>query len=339
MWPGANGNMPPNPGGNSMWSAPGQNPMMESQWTAHYQTMPTSQVDWAALAQQWIAMKGTDQHAPPPPPPPPAPAPPSISMPRPQNYGSMPQAPPPPHMSHHHSTPHIRPPMNNYPPQNFQNEGGMANMDLEEEEESHQNHHHFKPQFDVYHQRKPNFHHQQNFNHRPPFQPKRRFYNNHQNQQHWDDHPQHHPRSSNFHPQGDRGSQHHHPPSLFENQEQDFMEANSDLDAAAMKKLPAWIREGLEKMEREKQKKEEAEIRLKLREEKLRKQREMELKRSPQRSKFDDMTSDASDAGSDEEKVEQAPARLFVRKSRFDRESPESERDDKQQPQSSRHVR
>ena len=27
-----------------MWSAPGHNPMMESQWTAHYQTMPQNQV-------------------------------------------------------------------------------------------------------------------------------------------------------------------------------------------------------------------------------------------------------------------------------------------------------
>lgn len=41
MWTGGNnGNMQP-PG---MWSAPGHNPMMESQWSAHYQEMPQSQV-------------------------------------------------------------------------------------------------------------------------------------------------------------------------------------------------------------------------------------------------------------------------------------------------------
>ena len=39
MWSG-NGNMQP-PG---MWSAPGHNPMMESQWASHYQEMPQNQV-------------------------------------------------------------------------------------------------------------------------------------------------------------------------------------------------------------------------------------------------------------------------------------------------------
>ena len=52
------------------------------------------------------------------------------------------------------------------------------------------------------------------------------------------------------------------------------------------------LRQGLEKMENEKQKKEQDQIRAKLREEKLRKKRELEINRSPQRSKFDDMNSD-----------------------------------------------
>ena len=56
-----------------------------------------------------------------------------------------------------------------------------------------------------------------------------------------------------------------------------------NLDAAARKKLPIWLRQGLEKMENEKQKKEQDQIRAKLREEKLRKKRELELNRSPQR--------------------------------------------------------
>ena len=58
---------------------------------------------------------------------------------------------------------------------------------------------------------------------------------------------------------------------------------NAALDAAARKKLPIWLRQGLEKMENEKQKKEQDQIRAKLREEKLRKKRELELNRSPQR--------------------------------------------------------
>ena len=41
MWQGHhnNGNVP-----HGMWSAPGHNPMMESQWTNHYQQMPQNQV-------------------------------------------------------------------------------------------------------------------------------------------------------------------------------------------------------------------------------------------------------------------------------------------------------
>ena len=43
MWQGHhnNGNVP-----HGMWSAPGHNPMMESQWTNHYQQMPQNQVSF-----------------------------------------------------------------------------------------------------------------------------------------------------------------------------------------------------------------------------------------------------------------------------------------------------
>ena len=73
----------------------------------------------------------------------------------------------------------------------------------------------------------------------------------------------------------------------------------ANLDAAARKKLPPWIREGLEKMEREKLKKEEELMRKQIREEKLRKRREEELKMNERRkqdpgiSKFDDMNSNS----------------------------------------------
>ena len=78
-----------------------------------------------------------------------------------------------------------------------------------------------------------------------------------------------------------------------------MMGSMANLDAAARKKLPPWIREGLEKMEREKLKKEEELMRKMLREEKLRKRREEELKMDEKRkqdpgvSKFDDMNSDS----------------------------------------------
>ena len=62
------------------------------------------------------------------------------------------------------------------------------------------------------------------------------------------------------------------------------------LDAAKRKHLPAWIREGLEKMEREKQKKEEREKFLAEREalRKIRIEREAAEGGRPDRSRFDD---------------------------------------------------
>lgn len=224
-----------------MWSAPGHNPMGESQWAAHFQTMPTSQVDWAALAQQWIAMKGSSNYAPPPMQ---AQAPPPMPMPAP---------PPPPILSQMPS---------------FQNEGGVANMDLEDEEEEveHHHHHHQPPPKTIFKSSSSQFQNKP-YNHHQPH----RKYNK------WNQ-----PSPT--------------PPTMApKHQSSNALGPATGLDAAARKKLPPWIREGLEKMEKEKNKKEEAEKRAKLREEKLRKQRLDQLERSPQRSKFDDMTSDASD--------------------------------------------
>lgn len=234
-----------------MWSAPGHNPMGESQWTAHYQTMPTNQVDWAALAQQWIAMKGSSNFAPPPmqaqvqhQPPPPMPAP-----------------PPPPILSQS---------------QSFQNEGGVANMDLEDDDEEVEHHSH---------------HQQQQHHHQPPvFKSSSSQYQNKPYN--------HQPRKYNKWNQPSPTR-----PSMNSQQPPSSVGPPVGLDAAARKKLPPWIREGLEKMEKEKMKKEEAEKRAKLREEKLRKQRLDQLERSPQRSKFDDMTSDASDVEEQEEEA------------------------------------
>ena len=126
-----------------------------------------------------------------------------------------------------------------------------------------------------------------------------------------------------FPPQNQPSSWHHSQYDAAGPSSHDGMILDDNLDAAARKKLPVWIRQGLEKMEKEKQKREEAQIKAKLREEKLRKQRELELKRSPQKSKFDDMTSDASDVDNDntDDDIEQSKM-PHVRKSRFDEREP-----------------
>ena len=59
MWPGMNPNNGPPPPHLGGWSG---GAMDQNQWTTYYQTMPENQVDWAALAQQWIANRGTAQH-------------------------------------------------------------------------------------------------------------------------------------------------------------------------------------------------------------------------------------------------------------------------------------
>jgi len=90
----------------------------------------------------------------------------------------------------------------------------------------------------------------------------------------------------------------------------------ASLNEAQRKKLPSWIRAGLEKMERDKLKKEQDEERRRRVEEKKRKARleEAKLDEDPARSKFD--------VGSDEEErsrsVPNSPDQKKVRKSRFD---------------------
>eukprot|EP00094_Tigriopus_californicus_P005980 TCALIF_05761-PB protein Name:"Similar to ttc19 Tetratricopeptide repeat protein 19, mitochondrial (Danio rerio)" AED:0.21 eAED:0.21 QI:0/0.57/0.62/0.87/0.71/0.62/8/0/792 len=170
----------------------------EADWNAwngaaYYQALPAHTVDWASLAQRWIALKTNEPGAPPPPvfrPEVPPPTAQPISVPTPSPMPPLPAAPPPPVLSQ--VTPHLI-------------SGGEANMDLEEADE------------------------------------------------------------------------HAYPP---------------------VKKLPPWIREGLEKMEREKQKKEQTEHRIKQRAERLKKQREQaeqELARDPTKSKFDVMNSESDD--------------------------------------------
>ena len=284
MWPGMNhANGPPHL---SMgWSGPpNPSPAMDNnQWTSYYQTMPANQVDWAALARQWIA-NGPQ---------------PSQDQQQPSFSNEYPAPPPPPSISNND------PPAFSTQPRHFQpeSEGGVANMDLEDDEEENSqdsnyavSHHYDNNSHDR--SKHESFHHQPRFQPRPGFnnqnfRPKKRppFPTNqhhHHQQQNWNSYSPSHGPSSHMGSGGQFSS----------SNSQEFSDPNMSLDAAARKKLPAWIREGLEKMEKEKQKKEEAEIRAKLREEKLKKQRELEQSRSPQRSKFDDMN---SDDGSDED--------------------------------------
>jgi len=323
MWPGQNnGNVPP-----GMWSAPGHGaPMMESQWSAHYQQMPQNQVDWASLAQQWIAMKDSM--------PPEPPVPPQISGPQ-NMYGghhqphmpphSMPTPPPPPSINQHHLHHQTSRDMsehapNSYQHSNYEDEGGMANMDLEEPEEPYVNH---KPMPDVYHtaRRHPSSPH-------PPGQylPKHIHEQNKQRNFYQRQNSMGGPPGSwnNQHP-GQFGGNSSHQHMMQDDPNAGQFSNMGNLDAAARNKLPVWIRQGLEKMERDKQKKEQDERRALQREERLKKQRELELRRSPGKSKFDDMNSDASD-DDDHDNNDHRYKPPPVRKSRFDqRREPEDD--------------
>lgn len=73
------------------------------------------------------------------------------------------------------------------------------------------------------------------------------------------------------------------------------------LDAAKRKNLPAWIRGGLEKMEREKQKKEEREKFLEEREQMRKMRLEAQQRNNPSSSRFDD----DNEEDSEPEQVEQ----------------------------------
>lgn len=86
------------------------------------------------------------------------------------------------------------------------------------------------------------------------------------------------------------------------------------LDAAKRKNLPAWIREGLEKMEKEKQKKGEREKFLMERE--SRRKREFESRNQGDlttiRSRFDDSEEDENDADETEASPEESQPQAVV---------------------------
>ena len=241
----------------------------------YYQAMPTNQVDWAALAQQWIAIKGNDDvHQQPPPP-----------MEQPQ----MPRAPPPPVITQGPTT--------------TTEEGGEANMDLDDEDEQRSS---FPPAFAT------NVKNSSGYGQEQRGQKHGGSHHNHHQQQHRHQEQHHHgPRNTSSHrPQQQNnhhrpGSHHPHIPSLMSTvAEMPPPEVPVAIDAAARKTLPRWIREGLEKMEKEKRKKEEEERRAAAREKKLQERREEELRRqkeNPGSSKFDEMKSSESEEEEEEE--------------------------------------
>ena len=281
MWPnfrsGLSAPPPPTqgPGGDGGAWTPALSTASQNQWASYYQSVPSQQVDWASLAQQWIALK-TDSpgmegsgypghaammHHPPAAPPPPLP--PSMSAVHHSAPFHTPQAPLPPNMS----------------------EGGEANMDLEEnggDVDYESQYTSSQPSFpDVYHSRAlpprqnhipphEDFHHHSSDHHHHHHQHAHQpsgYHQHHHNRQH--------PPSNNWgtganaEVQGGWGGGSRHGPPIpplmgasghaaeYSNM------AFSSLNAEARKKLPAWIREGLEKMEREKLKKEEDETRAK----------------------------------------------------------------------------
>merc|ERR1719391_797323 len=109
----------------------------------------------------------------------------------------------------------------------------------------------------------------------------------------------------------------HHLPSLMDVNTASPAPPFQSLNEDQRRKLPPWIREGLEKMERDKRKKEEEDERKKRTEEKKRQQRlerEALSKNDPTISKFDN--SDNSDDSDAERVVEKEKTK--VRKSRFE---------------------
>ncbi|KAG4078984.1 hypothetical protein HA402_001639 [Bradysia odoriphaga] len=253
---------------NSDDNAPMQWPMNQ----AAYQNLSNDQVDWAALAQQWIYMKESFPED-----------------------NSMPTAPPPPNISS------LR---------DF-DEKGEAEMEVEKEDEP------IPSLLSIQTSRGDDFSNQQD--------------NNWQQSSGWNTHSQHHwrkkpgwntwtnpnvqqsapPFRQPLLPDPTNASNKNSPSTLWHNSNSDQSgstdkakpSVNIDnfptpLDAAKRKTLPAWIRQGLEKMEREKQKTAE------------KKQPKEELNFNPRR----------------EFKLEKLSPRQF---SKFDSESESDESDDR----------
>ena len=119
-------------------------------WASYYQSMPTNQVDWGTLAQQWIAMKTENTNVLTPgvndaEPPPPAPGEEQFIPSQPSPIAAYTQWPPihlPPPNVHGHEVVKQQPPLPPPPPlpatphPNSQPEGGIADMDMDEDDDA-----------------------------------------------------------------------------------------------------------------------------------------------------------------------------------------------------------
>ena len=312
-------------------------------WATYYQSMPANQVDWGSLAQQWIAMKTENTSMVTPglentEPPPPAPGEEALVVSQPSPMGAYAQWPPihlpPPNVHTHDLATHNEtqpplppaPPLPTTPHPTSQPEGGVADMDMDEDDEIHgsSNNDWGSKQpinHSESHDRGRGISNQEEFNtnsrgaYKPlqfggpsPHPPGGGWIHKSHNQVLGRG-------RGNAHSMGqipplmdltavtakgmDSSSSNYNASSHSYASSSMLMGSMASLDAAARKKLPPWIREGLEKMEREKQKKEDELLKKKLREEKLRKRREEELnmdekrKQDPRVSKFDDMNSNS----------------------------------------------
>ena len=314
-------------------------------WASYYQSMPANQVDWGSLAQQWIAMK-TENTLPVPAfddtePPPPAPGEEHFANQQSIPAPTYPQWPPihlpPPNLhaqensKHQDEAPPLPPvpPLPTTPHPNSQPEGGVVDMDMDDEDDqaasSMSNSDwsvrpstnsktnisgdgYYRKQADLSNTTKAintgnrGEYQRPSFGGPSPHPPGGGWiHKNNQgpgrgiNNTNMAQIPALMGLSSNSVNMIDSSSVY----SSHTYNAQAVVGSMANLDAAARKKLPPWIREGLEKMEREKLKKEEELMRKKVREEKLRKRREEELKMNERRkqdpgiSKFDDMNSNS----------------------------------------------
>ncbi|CAG7817013.1 unnamed protein product [Allacma fusca] len=224
MWSGGTGGS----GNNSQWS--------HNQWSfnaSSYAHLPADQVDWAALAQQWIQMKDTQQH-----------------------HHQVAQFPDPGHQLFLNAPQFSTIPTpnagfridNNAVPQPVdpwttaiqEQQHIVAEVPLKEEWSAPTD---SFPPTDFSFQHGSYGHHEQ----QPP--------------------PHHHHQTDEYgeywngpHMSGG-GKKLHHPKREYNSHQQqhDVTRTTQELDAIRRKSLPAWIREGLEKVEREKRKKQEKE--------------------------------------------------------------------------------
>uniref|UniRef100_A0A1B6KEW5 Uncharacterized protein n=1 Tax=Graphocephala atropunctata TaxID=36148 RepID=A0A1B6KEW5_9HEMI len=287
-----------------------------TQWALNpsaYQNLPNEQVDWATLAQQWIKMKETfpvDQV-------PPAPPPPSIKADieageAPMDMSKDEVTPTPPASTSQDGGNWGGGSWNNWPQWGWGWGGGGSSGSLGPTAPPDKAAPYtFTPPTATPTYSTDTTRTTFDYNHGAPAVTSDNF----EQQGYWSGGPAPFMRNKQSQWRGEyRGSSNRKQSSSSSKVEEVEPDTMATIDAAKRKQLPAWIREGLEKMEREKQKKIERERQLKEREEELlRKKIEDEEALAagiPVKSKFE------TDSEESEKEAEEAPVK--PRRSRFD---------------------